>query len=134
MSKDRITLTIPCRAEYAKTVRMTASALVGRAGATYDDLDDVRIAAEEVFVYACDHAGQDSEVAMVFELDDGGVDINVRLEEASRSLDEDVERRTAYATFILQSVSDHFELSSDLDGSYLKVTKRFAQEPDDAEG
>ncbi len=133
MSRDRVTLTVPCRAEYAKTVRMTAAALVGRAGATYDDLDDVRIAAEEVFVYACDHADQDSELAMVFDLDDEGVDIQVRLEGAARSLDEDVERRTAYATFILQSVSDHFELSSDLDGSYLKVTKRFLQEPDDAE-
>ncbi len=133
MPRDRITLTVPCRAEYAKTVRMTASALVGRAGATYDDLDDVRIAAEEVFVYACDHVEEGSDVAMHFELDETGVDIQVRLEGASRSLDEEVERRTAYATFILQSVSDHFELSSDLDGSYLQVTKRFSQEPVDGE-
>jgi hypothetical protein len=52
--------TVPSRAEYAKAVRMTASALVSRMGATYDDLDDVRIAAEELFVYACDHADDDS--------------------------------------------------------------------------
>ncbi len=134
MSKDNITLTVPCRAEYAKTVRMTASALVGRAGATYDDLDDVRIAAEEVFVYACDHMGRDSDVSMQFELDDEGVDIWVRLADSTLVTDEDAERRAAYATFILQSVTDHYELSSDLDGPYLKVTKRFAVEPADAEG
>lgn len=134
MSKDSITLTVPCRAEYAKTARMTASALVGRTGATYDDLDDVRIAAEEVFVYACDHLGSDAQVSILFELDDDGIDISIRLEGRTLASDEDAERRAAYATFILQSVSDHYELSSDLDGPYLKVSKRFAMELHDAEG
>lgn len=134
MSTDRITLTVPSRAEYARTVRMTASALVGRADATYDDLDDVRIAAEEVFVYACDHAGTASDVTVVFELEEGSIDIRVRLEGGDRVTGEDAERRAAYATFLLQSVTDHYELSSDLDGAYLRVTKRFSREPRDAEG
>ncbi|MBS3957746.1 MAG: ATP-binding protein [Clostridiales bacterium] len=134
MSTDRITLAVPSRAEYARTVRMTASALVGRADATYDDLDDVRIAAEEVFVYACDHIGTASEVVLVFELGEASVDIQVRLQGSDRVTDEDAERRAAYATFLLQSVTDHYELSSDLDGAYLRVSKRFSQEPRDAEG
>jgi len=132
MPADRITLTIPSRAEYAKAVRMTASALVSRTGATYDDLDDVRIAAEELFVYACDHADEDTEVTIEFLIDDEDVSMSVRLPQGTRATGEDAERRAAYATFILQSVCDHYELSSDLEGQYLKVRKRLVAEPDDA--
>lgn len=132
MSADRISLTIPARAEYAKAVRMTASALVGRMGATYDDLDDVRIAAEELFVYACDHAEDDADISMEFLLEDEDVTMSVRLPRGTRATDEDAERRAAYATFILQSVCDHYELSSDLEGQYLKVRKHLAAELDDA--
>lgn len=132
MSADRISLVVPSRAEYAKAVRMTASALVSRMGATYDDLDDVRIAAEELFVYACDHAGEKSEIVFEFLLESEEVQMLVRFPQVERATDEDAERRAAYATFILQSVSDHYELSSDLDGQYLKVTKRLGVESDDA--
>lgn len=132
MSADRVTLAVPSRAEYAKTVRMTASALVSRMGATYDDLDDVRIAAEELFVYACDHADEESEIVMEFLLGEEEVSMSVRLPQGVRATGEDVERDVAYATFILQSVSDYYQLSSDLDGPYLKVVKRLAMEPDDA--
>ncbi len=132
MSADQITLTVPCRAEFAKTVRMTASALVSRTAATYDDLDDVRMAAEEIFVFACDHASDDSQITVEFELAADEVSMKVRLEAADRSADEEVERRSAYASFILQSVTDHMEFSSDLEGQYLLVTKRLAGEPDDA--
>ncbi len=132
MSADRIALTLPSRPEYAKAVRMTASALVSRTKATYDDLDDVRIAAEELFIYACDHAEPGSEVLIEFELEDQAMDMKVRLQGSKRATDEEAERRASYATFILQSISDHYELSSDLDGQYLKVTKRLSAESDDA--
>jgi len=132
MSADRITLTLPSRAEYAKAVRMIASTLVSRTKATYDDLDDVRIAAEELFIYACDHTEVGDEVAIEFELDDEAMDLKVRIPEGKRATDEEAERRAVYATFILQSISDHYELSSDLDGQYLKVTKRLSAELDDA--
>jgi serine/threonine-protein kinase RsbW len=101
-------------------------------GATYDDLDDVRIAAEELFVYACDHADEGSEVTMEFLLGDEDVTMSVRLPQGVRATDEDAERDAAYATFILQSVSDHYQLSSDLDGLYLKVVKHLAAGLDDA--
>ncbi len=132
MPADRITLTIPSRAEYAKAVRMTASALVSRTGATYDDLDDMRIAAEELFVYACDHADEESEVTIEFLIDGDDVSMSVRLPQGTRATDEDAERRAAYATFILQSVCDHYQLSSDLEGQHLKVRKRLSAESDDA--
>ena len=123
MSTDRITLTVPARPEYAKTVRMTASALVSRTGMSYDEVDDVRVAAEEAFVYAVDHCNEVGSVALDFDLSDETLVVRVSLGDASRVTDEEVERRAAYATFILQSVCDRFELSSDEQGPHLTLVK-----------
>lgn len=123
MAHDTITLIVPASPEYAKTVRMTASALVSRTRLSYDEVDDVRIAAEEVFVYAADHAGEGGEVRMEFVKAAGHFEIRVRLGNGGRVASEEVERRAAYATFILQSVCDRFEMSSDETGTYLKVVK-----------
>jgi serine/threonine-protein kinase RsbW len=131
MSSDRIRLTVPARAEFAKTVRMTASALVGRTGMTYDEVDDVRMAAEEAFVYACDHRPDSGQVTLEFGLDTDSIEVKVALSDSLRSADEDSERRAGYATFILQSVTDTFEMSSDDSGPYLRVTKRAAGESED---
>ncbi len=131
MSTERITLTVPARAEFAKTVRMTASALVGRTGMTYDEVDDVRMAAEEAFVYACDHNPESGTVTLEFSLDPAGIEVKVPLADSLRTADEDSERRAAYATFILQSVTDTFEMSSDDSGPFLRVTKRASGESED---
>jgi len=123
MSTDRISLTVPARPEFAKTVRMTASALVSRTGLNYDEVDDVRIAAEEAFVYAVDHSDVTTEITLEFDLSDESLSIRVSLDDASRVADEDGERRAAYATFILQSVCDRFEMSSDERGPHLTLVK-----------
>ncbi|MBI5231129.1 MAG: ATP-binding protein [Coriobacteriales bacterium] len=123
MAEDHITLTVPAKGEYAKTVRMTAAALVSRMGMTYDEVDDVRIAAEEAFVYAADSLGEDEEVTMDFIVGDEAIEIVTTLGDQARFDDEDTERRAAYATFILQSVCDRFEMSSDDRGPCLRVVK-----------
>lgn len=125
MAKDCITLKVPAKSEYAKTVRMTAAALVSRMDMTYDDVDDVRMAAEEAFVFAADTMGEEDDVAFLFEVGDNEITIKVTLGSEADASDEEVERRTSYATFILQSVCDSFELASDAEGTpSLRLTKR----------
>lgn len=125
MAQDRITLTVPARGEFAKTVRMTAAALVSRMGMTYDEVDDVRIAAEEAFVYAADSTREDGEVKMTFLLDEENVEMIVCLGDAGSVGDQDAETRAAYATFILQSVCDRYEFASDESGTpHLRLIKR----------
>ena len=46
-------LEVPALPRYARVVRMTAANLASIAGLNVDDVDDVRMAAEEAFVYAC---------------------------------------------------------------------------------
>ena len=124
MDKDRVTLVVPAKGEFAKTVRLTAAALAGRMGMTYDDVDDVRIAAEEAFVYACDTNPDVGQVTIHFDLEGDLMRIEVPLGLGPRASTEDAERGAAYATFILQSVCDRFELSSDEHGPRLRLEKR----------
>jgi serine/threonine-protein kinase RsbW len=124
MSKDQITLCVPAKSEYARTVRMTAASIAGRMEMNYDDVDDVRMAAEEAFVYACDAAPASNDVTLHFSVEEGELGIAVPIKTSEHSANEDAERRSAYATFILQSVCDRFELSSDENGAWLRLAKR----------
>ena len=124
MAADRITLCVPAKGEYAKTVRMTAAALVSRMGMTYDEVDDVRMAAEEAFVYATETLPEDADVSFEFCVDDDQVTIDVPLGDGDRDADEEGERRAAYATFILESVCDSYEFTSDDRGARLRLVKR----------
>ena len=124
MAIDRITLTVPAKSEYAKTVRMTAAALVSRMGMNFDDVEDVRMAAEEAFVYAVDTLPEDAEVRFEFSVTDDELKIDVPLGSEDPSSDEEADRRAAYATFILESVCDSYGFESDEDGAHLRLTKR----------
>ena len=77
MAKDQITLIVPAKNEYAKTVRMTAAALASRIGMTYDEVEDVRMAADEAFVYASDTLSDDAEIHFVFLLGEDDIEIDV---------------------------------------------------------
>ncbi len=124
MTGDRITLTVPARSDYAKTVRLTAAALASRMGMTYEEVDEVRMAAEEAFVYASDTLLDDGEVEFVFTVTDDALGIDVALGDEEPASDEDAERNTAYATFILESVCDTLEFVSDDTGAHLRLVKR----------
>lgn len=125
MPQDTITLTVPASAEYARTVRMTAAALVARMPFTYDEVEDVRMAAEEAFIYAVDTLPEDADVTFQFLLRGTEVEMGVMLGGTPDVSDEEVERRATYASFILQSVCDSCELASDADGRmFLRLLKR----------
>ncbi len=131
--RDTVTLSVPSRGEFARTVRMTASELASRMGMSYDDVEDVRLAAEEAFVYAAETILEDDHVTMEFIVADEEFQLVVALGSESRLSDEDAERRASYATFILQSICDRFELSSDDSGAHLRVTKIKGPEPLDVD-
>jgi len=130
MATDRILLSVPAKSEYAKTVRMTAAALVSRMGMNFDQVDDVRMAAEEAFVYAVDTLPEDAQVQFEFFVDDDEVVIDVPLGSEDPSSDEEAERRAAYATFILESVCESYEFTSDENGARLRLVKRVGGDTD----
>ena len=110
MSKDRITLTVPMHGEYARTVRMTAAELAVRLGMSYDEVDDVRLATEEAFVFACDCAPDDAEVTFTFTLEEGSLLTEVGPLHTGGGEGRDCAAHEGYAQFILQSICDEFSI------------------------
>lgn len=124
MEQDRVTLTVPAKSEYARTVRMTASALVSRMGMSYDEVEDVRMAADEAFIYAVETLPAGGDVRLDFLVDHDELTIDVAVGSQHLGDDEDAERRATYATFILESVCDAVEFASDEHGPHLRLRKR----------
>ncbi|MGB4592403.1 MAG: ATP-binding protein [Coriobacteriia bacterium] len=125
MATDRVSLTVPARGEYAKTARMTAAELASRLGMSYDDVDDVRMAAEEAFVYASARLADDGVVSFTFTVEPDSLTINVGpLPVSSEEHDADGEAQDRYAAFILESVCDTFHIHRESGTCTLSLVKR----------
>lgn len=124
MSKDRITLTVPARSDYARTVRLTAAELAARLGMSYDEVDDVRMAAEEAFVYACECAADQPEITFVFIVDESALKIEVGPLPACCASEGGHAASEGYAEFILQSVCDEFEIEHEAGACMLRLCRR----------
>jgi len=124
-SSDHITLVVPARSEFARTARLTAAALVSRLDIPYEDLDDVKTATEEAFIYACESGPDSGEITMHFYLAEETLRIEVPISTDANASSEDAERRSSLANFILEGVCDTYELSSDDSGAWLRVSKEF---------
>lgn len=124
MSSDRVTLTVPARGEYAKTVRMTAAELASRIGMSYDDVDDVRMAAEEAFVFACSRVGCEGEITFAMDVGTGGLTIAVGPLPDRQDLDIAEDSGDRYAAFILEAVCDEFEVRQSDGTCTLALVKR----------
>lgn len=124
MAYDVITLTVPAKSEYARTVRMAAAALVGRTSMNYDDVEDVRMATDEAFVYAAETHEEGEDVRFIFELEGDELRIDVALGAVKADSDDEADREAAYAVFILESVCDEYKFETDEDGAHLKIVKR----------
>ncbi len=124
MHSETVTLIVPARGEYAKTVRMTAATLVSRTEMNYDEVEDVRMAADEAFVYAVETMEPGADVRFEFQIIGDLLTIDVSLGTSTRSTTDEAERSATYATFILESVCDSYQFVSDDSGAHLRLTKQ----------
>ncbi len=124
MGKDRITLTVPARSDYARTVRMTAAELAARLGMSYDEVDDVRMAAEEAFVYACDCADDTDGITFAFTVDEVALGIEVGPLPACCAQGAAESSANGYSEFILQSVCDEFSIEHEAGSCVLRLVRR----------
>lgn len=103
-SVETTVLEVPALARYARVVRMTAANLASIAGLCVDDVDDVRMAAEEAFVYAC-ATGVRGTMRIVFELADHGLFMDFELGNHPVT-EDDREPALVYSAFILEAMCD----------------------------
>lgn len=119
MSSHQVVLTVPALSEYALTVRMTAAALVAHKDLSYEKVDEVRLAAEEAFIFAVDTLAEDATVTFVFTLLADVLRMEVSLGGETDVSAETVERASGLASMVLEAVCDSFDLAQDASGSKL---------------
>ena len=120
---ERVVLTVPSRGEFARVVRLCAAELATRAGMNIDDVDDVRLAVEEAFVFAAEHM-TDGEMTFTFHTEPGVLDLTVGPLPEQCAHDEGVDAGGRYARFILESVCDEFEVLTRDGACFLRLVKK----------
>ena len=114
---DHFEVIVPLRTRYASTVRMIAASLGAEAGFTVDEIDDVRLALDEVFsLLAEHHVGE--RVRTSFRLDDHELIARLTLESGPVDVEPD-----QLAANILRSVVDRYEFTNDA----VTLSKRAAE-------
>lgn len=104
---DQFEVIVPLHTRYASTVRIIAASLGAEAGFTVDEIDDVRLALDEVFSMLAErHVGE--RVRTTFRLDDHQLIAGFKLESGPVDVTPD-----ELATNILRSVVDHYEFTSE---------------------
>ncbi|MCX8007591.1 MAG: ATP-binding protein [Coriobacteriia bacterium] len=125
MAAELVSLSVPARGEYARTVRMAASELAVRLGMPYDDIEDVRMAADEAFVYACSRTGPAGTVVFTFEVTNDALTMCVGPIAADADAESPLDDAPGkYASFILEAVCDTFVVEKGDEGARLRMVKR----------
>ncbi|HEX2051969.1 MAG TPA: hypothetical protein VHJ34_15230 [Actinomycetota bacterium] len=108
---DVLTITIPASPEYVGVVRLVVSGLASRVGFTIDDIEDLKIAVDELTAYLTGPQGRDGTLRIRFGVDDARIEI-----EGAATLSDHQKVRselTQLSRMILDTVVDDASLVHD---------------------
>lgn len=118
MAATATRLTVPANAAYARVVRMCAASLAAVADLSLDDVEDVRMAAEEGFVYAC-ATGQDA-CNVCFAREDDVLTMDFSLGDDLGAVDDD--ESLDLVEMLLDAICEEFGITED--GGALRLVLR----------
>ncbi|TDM10483.1 anti-sigma B factor RsbW [Macrococcus lamae] len=141
---DYVEMRFPASAEYVGLVRLTLSGILNRIGASYDDIEDSKIAVSEAVTNAVKHAYQDKvkgDVLVGYVIFEDKVEVIVSdsgqsfdYEKAKAELgpyeeDENVDfiREGGLGLFLIESLMDEVNIKKDA-GVTISMTKYIAGE------
>lgn len=117
MDTSQVRLCVPAQPAFARSVRMMAANLAVCLDMTLDDVEEVRMAAEEGFVISC--ATEPGECAISFTLSDEGIAMDFSLGSSANGAEE-----LELARLLLAAVCDEFDI--DESAARLHLMKRIA--------
>lgn len=106
-----ITLAVSADPRLARLVRMTASNVGLLSSMSVERVEDIRMAAEEAFIYAC-AVEPDAPVTVTFEVDEEHLTMGFALAADTFPESDPDDPTLAYADLILASVADSYEKRS----------------------
>jgi serine/threonine-protein kinase RsbW len=108
---DTLTVRIPAAPRYLQVVRLVAAGLASRLRFTIDDIEDLKIAVDELAAYLTGSQGRDGILEITFSVDEARIEIH-----GAGKFDGEVNIRTDLTQFsrqILTTVADEAWLHQD---------------------
>ena len=108
---DRVSIKIPASPAYLQVVRLIASGLASRLGFTIDDIEDLKIAVDELSAYLTGAQGREGTLDIAFVIDGDRIDIT-----GAGTFTAGIKVRTELTQFsrqILDTVADSSSLHQD---------------------
>ena len=124
MNESIVRLSVPAEASFARSVRMLAANLAVCCDMSVDDVEDIRMAAEEGFVYAC--ATRPDACDISFSLT--GEEISMAFSLGPVIPEETDDQSLDLVELLLSAVSDDFGVSED--GSELAIRMKAGNQHD----
>jgi len=121
-----IRLTIPAEFRYLRLARVTAAAIAADLDFSVQDIDDVRVAVDELSALLIEDAGPGSELEICFDVSQPRLSGEGRVTGGSTA----EPKLHPVAAELLALVVDHYEVSVDRDGRMF----RFWKQPGDGQG
>ena len=109
LTEETITLTVPASLDYVRIVRLTTSGVASRLGFDIEDIEDLRVAVDELASIVIEHAAPE-DLQVVFKVRDGTLHIEGRAPVGKHAGEPSVEELTAQ---ILAAVVDDYEVRID---------------------
>lgn len=103
-----ISLVVSCDPDLARLVRMTAANVATLSSMSVECVEDIRMAAEEAFIYAC-ATSPDETLTIDFDVDSMRVAMTFTLEADAFAEPSADDPTAAYADLILGSVCDVYQ-------------------------
>ena len=103
-----VALSVSCDPHLARLVRMTAANVATLSSMSVDRVEDIRMAAEEAFIYACSTAPGD-ELNIAFDTDASHLAMTFALDVEAFATPSEDDPSAAYVDLILGSVCDVYE-------------------------
>lgn len=118
---ETVSIRIPASPQYIQVVRLVASGLAARLKFTIDDIEDLKIAVDELAAYLTGNQGREGTIQVAFNLTDDGIEIAGRADlAAGQKVRPDL---TEFSRMILDTVADSASLELDDGAPVFKVTK-----------
>lgn len=118
---EEVRLTMPANPQLLRVARLTAAGLAGRLGFSFDEIEDVKIAVDELCFTLVGSRGRPGTLSLRYVMDADQLVI-----EGSGSHDGSTADPTPseLSSQILAAVVDEHELSRDADGVRFRLVKR----------
>jgi anti-sigma regulatory factor (Ser/Thr protein kinase) len=118
---EQVRLTLPTTPQLLRVARLTAAGLAGRLGFSFDEIEDVKIAVDELCFALVGARGRPGSLTLLYTLDLGRLVIEGT---ATYEGTPPEVAPTELSSQILAAVVDEHELSDDGDGLRFRLLKR----------